>query len=264
MRAFPRTPGSYPSGFASAYINHVTMSCGCKNRKGPMLSTRAAADETGNSAGESGRTRPSEACFLCADKHLSSAVLEASTRSRAWFVLGELELARRHLLAADPALAGNAAVVICSAAAADKNWRDGVSALSRAVASRLALPGEDKRMGVDADPSAYDGTGEGNPLLGVLHLGAACRLVRELNYIQENRAMIIGDLVAAAEQLARTSIALSQEIRELRHTAQIAVRSDLSDRWIDICDRAARLLPPWHSAAHLALLPGLRAYLGLT
>jgi len=233
------------------------MSCGCKAKTGDLAGVPSQAPSTPRP-----RTRPDEGCFLCADKHVSSAWLEASTTSRTWFVLGELELARRHLLAADVTLATQAAYALFAAASATEGWRTAVDELAKAVADRLNH-GQSEATGKFAAQEKYSSARTVNPLLGVLHLGAACRLARELNYMEENRAMIIGDLVAAAEQLVDADVYTADLIRELRHSVQTAPRADLSGSWMDACARACAILPPWHSDKHSALLPGLRAYLGL-
>lgn len=238
------------------------MACGCRN------ASRVNNDGVKFSAPAGGApqyvTAPTEVCLLCADKHVSVAYEEAMLSARPWLVLGELELARRHLAGLEDALSVQAAETVYGSAAAAAGWRDLISGLSDAVCARL-LTAEGQ---AENKASAGFSTGQqpadvNNQLLGVIHLGAACRMARELGYMPKNRAMIIGDLVAAAEHLVRHDNTLGSRIRELRHSVQTANRADLSSQWIDVCERAVSSLPAWGSDEHAELLPGVRAYLGL-
>lgn len=239
------------------------MACGCKARQErgeePARETKAAV-----AARAPYDTLPTEACLLCADKHIGMACAEAFTASDPCVVLGELELARRHLVAI-PGDAGRLAAetLFASAAAAD-GWRSMLDRLSCRVAELLeAAPGRDTGRGALADVAVLRLQDTSNQLVGVVRLGAACRMARELGYMPKNRSVIVGDLVAAAEHLVRHDSDLATMIRNLRHDVQSAPRADLSADWLAVCQRAARTLPPWRSAAHADLLVGLRAYLDL-
>lgn len=208
-------------------------------------------------------TAPSDACLLCADKHVSSACAEACTSASLWYMLGELELARRHLLGVDKGLSDMAANAMLAVAEHAEGWQDRISELSDIVQKQLeSVGGAAAAVGIPVathgEPAPSD-----NPLVGVVRLGAACRLVREIGYIHKNRAMAIGDLTAAAEQLTRSDANIAPLIRDLRHAVQMAIRTDMSPAWQAACEKAASLLPGAKSAAYAALLKGLRVYLGL-
>ena len=238
------------------------MACGCKARAEESTDRADAVQRV--DPGAPYDTLPTEACLLCADKHIGMACAEAFTASDPCVVLGELELARRHLLAADEAVGSLAAGTLYAAAAAADGWRSGLDRLSCAVASLLEQDtGRKTVRGALADVSVLRLQDTNNQLVGVVRLGAACRMARELGYMPKNRPVIIGDLVAAAEQLVRHDDDLGTLIRNLRHAVQTAPRADLSADWLAVCQRAARTLPPWRSPGHADLLVGLRAYLGL-
>lgn len=239
------------------------MACGCnKNKSAARIpAVRSNIQEGGTelprSIDAAYKTMPDEPCLVCAEKHVSASYAEARTTARTMNVIGDLELARRHLLSGYPDLAVETAEALFSAVCATSGWRDLIGRL----AERLSVA-EDKAGAAigSGDATLFD---DNNMLVGIVRLAAAYRLAAELGYMQLNRVMITGDLVYAAEQLAATDVELSVMLRELRHRVQLLPDADPSSLWGVVCRNALSRMPSRDSSLFSDLLPGLRAYLGL-
>ena len=236
------------------------MACGCSKDKAeaPVVSPERKY-ELGTSAPKDAYVvMPDEACLMCAGKHASSAYAEARTTARTMSMLGDLELARRHLQRAYDRYAERSAAIMAKIVVGVDGWRP---CLGELAAELLQAAENDEKAAV---PVAKSGVQDvGNVLVGLVRLAAARRLAEELGYMPKNRAMIIGDLVAAAEQLVRADSSLAMTLRELRHRVHTSPRADLSMLWQMACDRAETVVGGRSKDGVAELLPGLYAYLGL-
>ena len=203
------------------------MPCGChsvnvKSSMGsdiPMMSLREPIQDAAH------EVLPGESCIFCACKHISVAYSDALSDGPWSRIIGELELARRHTLAEFGMVAASAGSVLYHACLLEK---DAVLELLPPLAEQ-ALDAADNakksnQLSTRQEPAM-------NPFMGFIHLFAAWRLASEIGYMPMNRAMIIGDLELAGEQLVRFGFDSYLYIRNLRHRVESTRAADFSEDW---------------------------------
>ena len=207
------------------------MSCSCKSKLETFTPTLMLSSGTSDPLPHG--VAPGESCVFCAAKHLSIAYEMACTCARSpHLMLGELECARRHLIAEYPELASAAGEIMCVL------LEEGTWAASLKVEPVLR---QVFKVAEDTDPESREARQAAmpesvyNPLVGLVHLCCAYRLAREIGYAMPNKAMVTGSLARAGENLNRTIGGMVEDIRNVRHKVQTLRTSYMAEDWGRLC-----------------------------
>lgn len=236
------------------------MACSCRN-SGTVRSSGAPV-----AASAPHSVLPGESCIYCADKHVSTAYALALADDSVGAVIGELELARRHTALEYPKEAQAIAGTLYLASTRGKSaFLDRIGALQEEIgkaamdAAPEAAVMKDGQLW-DMPPHPHQSV---NALVGELHVCAAWRLASELGYMVPNRAMIIGDLALAAEQLSRYDYDLGVRLRDMRHRVQTIRSADLDRSWAEAWERTDAIVRRNLKEFRETQAKGLRDWLGL-
>lgn len=154
-------------------------------------------------------------------------------------MLGEIELARRHTRLEYPEVASLLAqleydIAIRNNSELKNDFDKAIFSVTNALSTAQESSDTKRSQLVDIPIKC--------PFAGEIYICSAWRLASEIGYMGLNRAMIIGDLALAREQLVRFDKDLDNLSRELRHFVQNSPGAALTDKWRALTQRAAKVI----------------------
>lgn len=239
------------------------MACGCAaNRRNSEGSVLTVSPEIKLSVHE---VLPGQSCVFCGEKHAACAYALLTAGGNSSAALGELELARRHLVSEYHSVSPLVAQAEYTLVSGDRNnaCKELADALPKLAEIAMSTNPDTSSESDELTPMYINETTSAvtNPFVGRIHLCAAYRLAFEVGYMVPNRAMIIGDLALAREQLTRFDIGIGNLLRELRHRVQTTKAADLNIYWPYVCDKALEAIEKIDDRDEF--LPAARKWLGL-